>query len=74
LTSAGLDCLKSDTLRLIDRLRAAGHTAHTHDEVLAVPHGHFLAYHHLKATRDLVEICATKLRRFVSDGTLGLTA
>ncbi len=66
LTSAGLDCLKSDTLRLIDRLRAAGHIAHTHEEVLGVPHGHLLAVNHLKATRDLVGMLGAKCRAFVA--------
>jgi acetyl esterase len=65
-TSAGLDCLKSDTLRMIDRLRAAGHVAHTHEEVLGVPHGHLLAVQYLKATRDLITICGAKVRSFLA--------
>jgi acetyl esterase len=66
LTSAGLDCLKTDTLRLLDRLRQAGHLAHTHEEVLGVPHGHLLPFAHLKATRDLVLIAGAKVRAFLA--------
>jgi acetyl esterase/lipase len=66
LTSAGLDCLKSDTLRFIDRLRAAGHVAHSHEEVLGVPHGHLLGVNHLKATRDLLAVAGTKVRTFLA--------
>lgn len=65
-TSAGLDCLKSDTLRMIDRLRAAGHIHHTHDEVLGVPHGHLLAVNYLKATRDLISTAGAKVRNFLA--------
>lgn len=65
-TSAGLDCLKSDTLRMIDRLRDAGHIAHTHEEVLGVPHGHLLAVNYLKATRDLIAMCGAKVRSFLA--------
>ncbi len=65
-TSAGLDCLKNDTLRMIDRLRAAGHVAHTHEEVLGVPHGHLLAVNYLKATRDLITTCGAKVRNFLA--------
>jgi acetyl esterase len=65
-TSAGLDCLKNDTLRMIDRLRDAGHIAHTHEEVLGVPHGHLLAVHYLKATRDLITVCGAKVRSFLA--------
>jgi acetyl esterase len=66
LTSAGLDCLKSDTLRFIDRLRAAGHVAHSHEEVLGVPHGHLLGVNHLKATRDLLTVAGVKVRTFLA--------
>jgi acetyl esterase len=65
-TSAGLDCLKTDTLRMIDRLRQAGHVAHTHEEVLGVPHGHLLAVNYLKATRDLITMCGAKVRSFLA--------
>ncbi len=65
-TSAGLDCLKNDTLRLIDRLRAAGHIHHTHEEVLGVPHGHLLAVNYLKATRDLIATAGAKVRSFLA--------
>jgi acetyl esterase len=66
LSSAGLDCLKSDTRRLVDRLQTAGHTAHSHEEVLGVMHGHLLAVHHLKATRDLINTCGAKIRNFLA--------
>jgi acetyl esterase len=66
LTSAGLDCLKSDTLRLVDRLRAAGHIAHTHEDILGVPHGHLLAVNFLKASRDLVSTLGAKIRNFIA--------
>ncbi len=65
-TSAGLDCLKNDTLRMLDRLRAAGHIHHTHEEVLGVPHGHLLAVHFLKATRDLISTAGAKVRNFLA--------